>query len=115
MLNWIQSKLEGAGRAFEILGEGSTKFLVGALLGAVGGFAAGSLAATSQARLAGQLALGSLGESARFVGRVTLRGVDELGDLLESGYTRIRGREAYLEHEIEELREKITRLDQRVE
>jgi hypothetical protein len=37
-----------------------------------------------------------------------------LGDALESGYTRVRGRERYLEHEIEELREQILRLEQRM-
>jgi hypothetical protein len=41
--------------------------------------------------------------------------VDGLGKILESGYTRVRGREKYLEHEIEELREQITRLEQRMD
>ncbi len=95
--------------------EGSTKFLLGAVVGAVGGFAVGSFVATPTARSAGQSALGGIGVSARFVGRATLQTIDVLGDALESGYTRVRGREAYLEHEIEELREQITRLEQRID
>ena len=98
-----------------MLREGSTKFLLGAVVGAVGGFAAGSFVATPTARSAGQSALGGIGISARFVGRTTLQAIDALGDALESGYTRVRGREAYLEHEIEELREQITRLEQRID
>jgi len=40
---------------------------------------------------------------------------DRFGTALESGYTRVRGRERYLEHEIEELRDQITRLEQKME
>jgi hypothetical protein len=98
-----------------LLRQGSTKFLLGAVVGAVGGFAVGSFVATPTARSAGQSALGGVGLSARFVGRTTLQAIDTLGDALESGYTRVRGREAYLEHEIEELREQITRLEQRID
>ena len=82
------------------LGEGTTRFLMGAAVGAVGGFAVGAFAATP---------------AARFLGRTTVHAIDALGGALESGYTRIRGREKYLEHEIEELREQITRLEQRID
>ncbi len=97
------------------MGEGTTKFLMGAAVGAVGGFAVGSFAATPTARSAGQSALGGLDVSIRFLGRTAVHAIDALGDVLESGYTRVRGRERYLEHEIEELREQITRLEQRVD
>ncbi|BBL79380.1 hypothetical protein RxyAA322_12340 [Rubrobacter xylanophilus] len=95
--------------------EGSVKFLIGAAVGAVGGFAAGTLVATPAARSAGQHVLDGLGTSARLLGRILLQTSDRAGSLLERGYTRVRGREAYLEHEIEELREKISRLEQRME
>lgn len=97
------------------VGEGSTKFLVGTAVGATTGFAVGFFAATPTARSAGKSTLGSLGDGARFVGRTAIRAVDGLGLILESGYTRVRGREKYLEQEIEELREQITRLEQRVD
>jgi hypothetical protein len=97
------------------VGEGSTKFLVGTAVGVTTGFAVGFFAATPTARSAGKFTLGSLGDSARFVGRTAIRAVDGLGLILESGYTRVRGREKYLEQEIEELREQITRLEQRVD
>jgi hypothetical protein len=97
------------------LGEGSTKFVVGTVLGAACGFAVGSFAATSTARSFGQSVLGGLGVSARFLGRSTLSVADCIGTALESGYTRVRGREAYLESEIEQLREQITRLEQRMD
>ena len=97
------------------MGEGTTRFLIGAAVGAVGGFAVGTFAATPTARSAGQSALGGLDVSIRFLGRTTVHAIDVLGDALESGYTRVRGRERYLEHEIEELREQITRLEQRVD
>jgi hypothetical protein len=95
--------------------EGSTRFLFGAVLGATTGFAAGFFAATPTARSAGKFTVGGLGGAARFVGQTAVRTVDILGLALESGYTRIRGREKYLEHEIEELREQITRLEQRMD
>ncbi len=97
------------------MGEGTTKFLIGAAVGAVGGFAVGTFATTPTARSAGQSALGGLDVSIRFLGRTAVHAIDVLGDVLESGYTRVRGRERYLEHEIEELREQITRLEQRVD
>jgi hypothetical protein len=97
------------------VGEGSTRFLAGAVLGATTGFAAGFFAATPTARSAGKSTLGGLGDAARFVGQTAIRAVDSLGLVLESGYTRVRGREKYLEHEIEELREQITRLEQRID
>jgi hypothetical protein len=97
------------------LRDGTTKFLAGVLVGAVGGFGVGSFVATPTARSAGQTALGGLSVSARFLGKTAARAVDGLGTALESGYTRVRGREKYLEHEIEELREQITRLEQRMD
>ncbi len=99
----------------QVLGEGTTKFVLGATIGAVGGFAAGAFAATPTARSARRSALGGLGVSARFLGETVARAVDGLGWILESGYTRVRGREKYLEHEIEELRDQITRLEQRMD
>ncbi len=96
------------------MGEGSTKFLFGAVLGATTGFAAGFFAATPTARSAGKSTLGGLGEAARLVGRNAVRAADGLALALESGYTRVRGREKYLEQEIEELREQIARLEQRI-
>jgi hypothetical protein len=97
------------------LGKATTRFLVGAAVGAVGGFAVGTFAATPAARSASQLVLGSLDVSIRFLGTTAGQVLDALGDVLESGYTRVRGREKYLEHEIEELREQITRLEQRID
>lgn len=94
------------------MGGGSTKFLAGAVLGATTGFAAGFFSATPTARSAGKSTLGSLGEAAHFVGRTAIRTVDVVGLALEAGYTRVRGPEKYLEHEIEQLREQITRLEQ---
>ena len=96
------------------MGEGTTKFVLGATVGAVGGFAVGAFATTPTARSARRSALGGLDVSTRFLGRTVVRAVDGLGSVLESGYTRVRGREKYLEHEIEELRDQITRLEQRM-
>ncbi|MEW6636893.1 MAG: hypothetical protein AB1425_08805, partial [Actinomycetota bacterium] len=70
------------------------------------------------ARSAGQSILGGLDLSARYIGRSVVASVDGLGAALESAYTRLRsqrGREAYLEHQIEELRRQITHLEQRME
>lgn len=97
------------------MGEGTTKFVLGATIGAVGGFAVGAFAATPTARSARRSALGSFEVSARFLGGTVLRAADGVGSVLESGYTRIRGRERYLEHEIEALRDQITRLEQRID
>ena len=97
------------------MGEGTTKFFIGAAVGAVGGFAVGTFAATPTARSASQSALVGLDTSIRFLGRTVIQAIDALGSTLESGYTRVRGREKYLEHEIEELREQITRLAQRMD
>ena len=96
------------------VGEGSTRFLFGAVLGATSGFAIGFFAATPAARSAGRSTVGGLGGAAHFVGGNIARAAANLGLALESGYTRIRGREKYLEHEIEELREQIMRLEQRI-
>lgn len=95
--------------------DGYTRFLAGILIGATGGFAIGTLAATPTARSAGETAIGSLGGSARFVGKNAIRVVDLAGSALKTGYTTVRGREKYLEHEIEELRDQITRLEQRID
>jgi hypothetical protein len=95
--------------------EGTAKFLIGSAVGAVGGFAVGSFVATPTARSAGKSALGGLIFSAGFVGRTVIRATRGFGAVLESGYTRVRGREKYLEHEIEELRDQITRLEQRMD
>lgn len=97
------------------MGEGSTRFLFGAVFGAATGFAAGFFAATPTARSAGKSTVGGLGDAARFVGRTAIRTVDFLGLAIEAGYTRVLGREKYLEHEIKELREQITRLEQRMD
>lgn len=97
------------------VGEGSTRFLLGAAVGATTGFAAGFFVATPTARTVGKSTLGGVGDAARFVGRTVLQGVDGLEHVLEAGYTRMRGREKYLEHEIRELREQITRLEQRID
>lgn len=97
------------------MGEGTTRFFLGAAIGAVGGFAAGTFAATPTARSAGHSALGGLGSSFRFLGRRAVRAADHIGTALESGYTRVRGREKYLEHEIRELRDQITRLEQKMD
>ena len=96
------------------MGEGSTKFLFGAAVGSTTGFAVGFFAATPTARSASKSTVGSIGGAARFVGQTAIRAIHGLGLALESGYTRVRGREKYLEHEIEELREQITRLEQRI-
>ena len=98
-----------------VLGQGTTKFVLGATVGAAGGFAVGAFSTTTTARSARQTALGGLDVSVRFLGRTAVRAVDGLGSVVESGYTRIRGREKYLEHEIDELREQIARLQQRID
>ncbi|MGF1473864.1 MAG: hypothetical protein ACFB50_19255 [Rubrobacteraceae bacterium] len=97
------------------MGESSTKFLIGAMIGAAGGFAAGSFVATPTAKSFGKSVLGGVATSASFLGKTSVRAIDRLGTALESSYTRIRGREAYLEHEIEDLREQIIRLEQRMD
>jgi hypothetical protein len=97
------------------LGEGTTRFLIGVAVGAVGGFAVGTFVATPTARSASHSALGGLEFSIRFLSKSAVHAIDALGSVLESGYTRVRGREGYLEHEIEELREQITRLERRMD
>ena len=97
------------------MGEGSTKFLFGATVGATTGFAVGFFAATPTARSASKSTVGGIGGAARFVGQTAIQTIHGLGLTLESAYTRVRGREKYLEHEIEELREQITRLEQRID
>ncbi len=95
--------------------QGSTKFVIGAAVGAAGGFALGAFFATPTARSAGEAVVVGIVVSSRFIGRTTIRTAHGLGSILESGYTRVRGREAYLEHELNELREQITRLEQRMD
>ena len=114
MLDWGRCKTLRCEGCFT-LREGMTKFFIGGAVGAVGGFALGSFVATPTARSAGESTLGGIVISARFVGRTAVRATRGLGSLLESGYTRVRGREKYLEHEIEELRDQITRLEQRLD
>lgn len=97
------------------MSEGSTKFLIGAAVGAVGGFAVGSFLASPTAKSFGESVLAGIVVSASFMGRNSVKAVDRIGSKLEDGYTRVRGREAYLEHEIEELRDQITRLEQRMD
>jgi hypothetical protein len=94
---------------------GTAKFLFGLAIGAGAGFTAGYFTATPTARSASSTALGGILVSAKFVGRTISRASDGIGASLESAYTRIRGREEYLEHQIEELREQIIRLEQRVD
>ncbi len=95
--------------------EGMSKFFIGGAAGAAGGFALGYFVATPTARTAGETTLDGIVISARFVGRTAVRATRGLGWLLESSYTRVRGQEKYLEHEIEELRDQITRLEQRLD
>ena len=97
------------------MGEGTTRFFLGTAVGAACGFAAGALASTPTVRSAGQSAVGGIGTSFRFLGRGVARAFNGLGTALESGYTRVRGREKYLEHEIQQLREQITRLEQKMD
>jgi len=99
----------------ETLAQGSTKFVIGAAVGAAGGFALGAFFSTPTARSAGESVVIGISVSARFIGRTAVRTAHGLGSALEAGYTRVGGREAYLEHEIEELREQITRLEQRMD
>lgn len=91
--------------------EGSAKYVIGAVLGAAGGFAAGAFVATPTARLTCRYALEGAGTSARFLGRTATTASEGLSTALESAYTRVRGREAYLERQIEELRDQISRLE----
>lgn len=97
------------------MGEGSTKFILGAAAGAVGGFVVGSVVSNPTSRSASSAALKGAGIAMRFLGRTVTRTTDGLGSVLESGYTRLRGREAYVENEIKQLREQISRLEQRME
>lgn len=97
------------------MGRDSTKFILGAAAGAIGGFVVGSVVANPTSRSASGAALQSLGIAARFLGRTAVQATDGFGSALEAGYTRLRGREAYVENEIKELREQISRLEQRLE
>lgn len=98
------------------MGKGSVRILVGAAFGAsfAGGFATGVFCATPAARSAGQSALGGIGTSARYLGSGTVRAAKVFARTAESGYTRVRGREAYLERQIDALREQISDLEERV-
>lgn len=98
------------------MGNGSVKILVGVGFGAsfVGGLATGIFFATPAARSVGQSAITGVGVSTRYLGRGTARAARGAVRVAESGYTRIRGREAYLERQIEDLRSQITHLEERV-
>lgn len=98
------------------MGKGSVRFFVGIGFGAsfAGGFVTGVLFATPAARSAGQSALAGVGTSARLFGGGTTRAARAMARLAESGYTRVRGREAYLERQIEALRAQISHLEERV-
>lgn len=97
------------------MGEGSTKFILGVVAGAVGGFVVGSVVSNPTSRSASSAALKGVGISMRFLGRTAISATDGLGVVLESAYTRLRGREAYVENEIKQLQEQISRLEQRME
>lgn len=94
----------------------SVRFLLGAALGAsfTGGFATGIFFATPAARSAGQSALVGAGITARYLGHGAGRAARVTARAAESGYTRVRGREAYLERQIQALRDQISRLEERV-
>lgn len=95
--------------------KGSTKLVLGTAAGAVGGFVVGSVISNPNSRSASSTALKGVGISMRFLGGSFVSAANVLGSFLESGYTRVRGREAYVENEIEQLREKISSLEQRIE
>ncbi|MGB3681582.1 MAG: hypothetical protein WA990_03765 [Rubrobacteraceae bacterium] len=97
------------------MGKGSTKFILGAAAGAAGGFVIGSVVSNPTSRSASNAALKGVGISIRFLGRTAVDATRGLGVVLESGYTRLRGREAYVENEIKQLQEQISRLEQRME
>jgi len=89
--------------------------LIGSAVGASCGFALGAFVATPTARSAGEIVLSGFAVSPNFAGSPAVRTARNVGSFLEAGYTRVRGREAYLEHEIEELRDQINRLEQRID
>lgn len=95
--------------------KGSTRIFLGTVAGAVGGFAVGAFVASPAGKSFGQSTVEGISISAKFLGRNAIRAIDGLGSILESGYTQVRGREAYLEHEIKELQEQINRLEQRID
>ncbi|AHY47045.1 Hypothetical Protein RradSPS_1762 [Rubrobacter radiotolerans] len=96
------------------MGDGSKKFVVGSVVGAVGGFVVGSVVASPAAKTAGQAVIAGARTSAKIVAATTVSSVKTLGTVLESGYTKVRGQQ-YLEHEIEQLRAKISDLEQRID
>jgi hypothetical protein len=98
------------------LGKGSVKFFVGLGFGAsfLGGMATGVFFCTPTARSVGRSAVTGAGTSARYVGRGTVRAARGVSRAAESGYTKVRGREAYLERQIDSLRSQITNLEKRV-
>ncbi|MGI8649069.1 MAG: hypothetical protein ACR2KW_01635 [Rubrobacter sp.] len=97
------------------MSEGSTKFILGAVVGAVSGFVAGSVAVSPATRTVGHSVADGLKGSSKIVRSVASGTFRSLGSTIESGYTKVRGREAYLEHEIRELREKISDLESRMD
>lgn len=98
------------------MSNGSVKILVGLglVVSFVGGLATGIFFATPAARSAGQSAITSLGVSTRYLGRGTARAARGAVRVAESGYTKVRGREAYLERQIEALRSQIINLEGRI-
>lgn len=98
------------------MGKISVKILVGFGFGAsfVGGLATGVFFCTPTARSVGRSAVTGAGTSARYVGRGTAQVARGMSRAAESGYTRVRGREAYLERQIDSLRDQITNLEERV-
>lgn len=98
------------------MGKGSVKVLVGLGFGGsfVGGLAAGIFFSTPAARWVGESALAGADTSARYLGKGTAHAARGVARAVEAGYTRVRGREAYLERQIDMLRDKITYLEERV-
>lgn len=98
------------------MSRGSVKILVGIGFGAsfAGGLATGVFFSTPAARWIGQSALTGAGTSARYLGQGTVRAARGAARVAEAGYTRLRGREAYLEHQIDALRSQISHLEERI-
>lgn len=98
------------------MGKSSVKILMGMGFGAsfAGGLATGIFFSTPAARWIGKSTLTGAGGSARYLGRETVRAARSAARAAESGYTRVRGREAYLERQIEALRSQISHLEERV-
>lgn len=81
----------------------------------MGGFVVGSVAVSPATRTVGHSVADGLKGSARITRDVASGTIRSFGSTLESVYTKVRGREAYLEHEISDLREKISDLERRMD